>query len=161
MFEAIGGFSAEDLDRADPRYRRWVRGRLANGRAEAVLAWLDGAAIGSAVIWYREDQPRPSSSALRVPYLMSVYVDPAYRGRGIATRLTEFLVARARTRGFPRVLLHASRFGRSVYARLGFERTWEMRWGGPYRSLPEGPERRRGRTFQGPGRRRSPRGRLR
>ncbi len=136
MFWAIGGFSVADLDAADPVYRRWIVPRLRSGRAEGVVAWAGREPVGSAVVWYREDQPRPSAAALRIPYLMSVYVEPGFRGRGIASRLTEALVARARRHGYRRVVLHASKFGRSVYARLGFERTWEMRLGGSYQSGP-------------------------
>jgi hypothetical protein len=36
-------------------------------------------------------------------------------------------VAECRRRGLSRITLHASPFGRSVYRKLGFERTWEMR----------------------------------
>jgi GNAT superfamily N-acetyltransferase len=134
MFQDIGGFTSVDLAAADPVYRRWIRGRLRSGRAHAVVAEAAGRTIASAVVWFREDQPRPSAPTLRVPYLMSVYVEPEFRGNGIATRLTETLVERSSSHGYPRVLLHASRFGRTVYARLGFERTWEMRLGRPHRS---------------------------
>src|SRR5271156_760730 len=95
MFAAIGGFTEKDLAEADPVYRKWIRARLRSGRAEAVMAESEGRILGSAVVWYRDDQPRPGSPALRAPYLMSVYVEPEFRGRGIATRLTSALVARA------------------------------------------------------------------
>jgi len=136
MFAAIGGFSPADLEASDPVYRRWIRPRLRDGRAGAVVARSGDEPVGSAVIWLREDQPRPGAPKLLVPYIMSVYVDPRFRGLGIATQLTRALIAWAAQRGYFRVLLHASVFGRSVYRRLGFERTWEMRWGGPYRSGP-------------------------
>jgi GNAT superfamily N-acetyltransferase len=137
MFAAIGGFSEADLEAADLVYRRWIRPRLRSGRAWAVVARARGRAVGSAVVWLRDDQPRPGSPALRIPYILSVFVDPDFRGQGIASGMTQALVGWAARRGYPRVVLHASGFGRSVYRRLGFERTWEMRFGGPYRSGPE------------------------
>ena len=138
MFEAIGGFLPDDLAAADPVYRRWLRTRLATGRAAAVVGELRGRVVGSAIVWLREDQPRPGAPRLRVPYVLSVFVEPAFRGRGVARRLTAWTLAWSAARGYPRTVLHASRFGRSVYASLGFERTWEMRYGGSHRRGPEG-----------------------
>jgi|SRR5579871_4889044 len=137
MFFAMGGFPEAELAAADPVYRRWIRTRLASGRAHALIAETDGVPRGSAVCWLREDQPRPGSPRLRLPYILSVYVAPEHRGRGIAGRLTRGLVDWAMGQGYPRTTLHASRFGRSVYRRLGFARTWEMRFGGSHRKGPE------------------------
>lgn len=159
MFFAIGGFSERDLAKADPVYRRWLRGRLRSGTAHALVAVVAGRPVGSAVSWLREDQPRPGWPSLRVPYILSVYVDPAQRGRGIASRLTKELVDWAIARGYPRSILHASTFGRSLYRKLGFRRTWEMRFGGPYRSGPAGRHP-RDRPLRASGRSR-PRGRRR
>lgn len=130
MFFAIGGHTTAELDRADPVYRRWIRARLAERRAVAMLATRQGRPVGSAVLWLREEQPRPGRGPPGLPYVMSVFVAPAERGQGIAGRLTDALVRWARSRGYGRITLHATRFGRSVYRRLGFERTWEMRLGG-------------------------------
>jgi GNAT superfamily N-acetyltransferase len=132
MWGDIGGFSEPDVAAADPVYRRWLRPRLRSGKAWAVLAMDHGGPVGSAVVWLRDDQPRPGAPGLRVPYILSVYVDPGHRGRGIASRMTGSLLEWAKGRGYPRTVLHASKLGRSVYARLGFERTWEMRYGGAY-----------------------------
>ena len=138
MFFALGGHGERELAASDAPYRRWIRGRLATRRAIGLVATRPGLGIvGSAVMWFREDQPRPGVRRLRVPYLMSVYVEPRSRGGGVATALTERLVAEAARLGYPRVVLHASRFGRSVYGRLGFERTWEMRYGPTYRRGPD------------------------
>lgn len=158
MFRAIGGFTRPDLDAADPVYRRWIAARLRTGRAVAVVARRGGAPVGSAVAWLREDQPRPGAPRRLVPYLMSVFVEPAERGRGIASRMTVFLLDWARESGYPRTVLHASKFGRSVYRRLGFRRTWEMRWGPPHRSGPEPSGKARRPPRRPPrGRRRPPR----
>ena len=45
----------------------------------------------------------------------------------MATRIVRKLIELCRDAGYPNAELHASRFGRRVYGRLGFERTWEMR----------------------------------
>ncbi len=58
---------------------------------------------------------------------MSVFTDRRYRRRGAATALVRTMIRAARERGVARVALPASRMGRGIYARLGFEPTSEMR----------------------------------
>ncbi len=53
-------------------------------------------------------------------YIWGVYVEAGYRGRGIATRLTQEVVEHLRKIGCTRAVLNASPSGRSVYSRLGF-----------------------------------------
>lgn len=53
-------------------------------------------------------------------YIWGVYVGPAYRGRGIATRLTQEVVDYLRSIGCTRAVLNASPSGRPIYSRLGF-----------------------------------------
>jgi len=62
-----------------------------------------------------------------MPYVLSMYTEPEFRGRGVASRIVREMMRRSRARGFGRIVLHASRFGRSVYERLGFESGSEMR----------------------------------
>jgi GNAT superfamily N-acetyltransferase len=58
--------------------------------------------------------------------LAGIYVEPAYRGRGIARRLTEAAIAWCKERGCVRVRLHASAAGRHLYESLGFVPATEM-----------------------------------
>jgi GNAT superfamily N-acetyltransferase len=60
-------------------------------------------------------------------YIWGVYVDAAYRRRGIATSLTLSAVQYLKTIRCTRVILHASATGRPVYERLGFVAADEMR----------------------------------
>lgn len=58
--------------------------------------------------------------------LYDLYVDPAARGRGVATRLVEETLGLLAVRGAPRVVLMtawANGEGRSLFARLGFRPT--------------------------------------
>lgn len=52
--------------------------------------------------------------------LRSVVVAPACRGRGLAREMTDFLLARARSAGCPRVYL-LTETAADYFARLGFE----------------------------------------
>jgi GNAT superfamily N-acetyltransferase len=63
-----------------------------------------------------------------VPLVVNVYTEPELREQGIARALMEMLMKWAASRGFDRVLLHASEFGRPLYHSLGFVPSNEMRW---------------------------------
>ena len=82
---------------------------------------------GGAGILLQSSPPRPWEIKTQRPYLLNVYVYPAYRRRGIARLLTEVSVEWCRSQGFASVSLHASEFGRPLYAALGFKPTNEMR----------------------------------
>ena len=63
----------------------------------------------------------------RAAGLLGMFTEPAWRGKGIARRIVQAAMRWSRERGYPRITLHASKMGRPVYEKLGFERTWEMR----------------------------------
>jgi predicted GNAT family acetyltransferase len=60
-------------------------------------------------------------------YIWSVFVEPSARRRGIAAMLVERLVAELSAIGCFRVLLHPSEAAESVYRKLGFQNSNEMR----------------------------------
>lgn len=115
---------------------------MVSGELTGVIAETpDGRTVASGLVWFRAEQPRPDFQGFESPYILSMFTEPAVRGRGIATRIVRELLAICRERGFPNVGLHASRFGRDIYRRVGFERTWEMRtWvGQPFVPEPVPP----------------------
>lgn len=128
MFEAIREHTAREHAIGDREYRRWAAQQMKAGR---FVAWIveaaDGAPAAGGAVWLQEQQPRPGMPARREPYLLSMFTDPAFRGRGLATRIVREALRWSRRRGFRRMTLHASRFGRGIYRGRGFERTWEMR----------------------------------
>ena len=141
MWEAIGGRLRAHLARADPVYRRWARREM---RARRFFGFLveaaDGRPAGSGALWLVPTQPRPGRLARndRLPYVMSMYTEPEFRGRGVATRILRAQLRWATAHGYGRISLHASPMGRPVYERLGFVATNEMR-----RELPRARRGRR------------------
>lgn len=87
----------------------------------------DGAIAGSGGIWLREVHPTPHRSGLQEPYLLSMYTEPGCRGRGVASGIVREAMKWCKEAGYETARLHASKMGRSVYTKLGWERTWEMR----------------------------------
>lgn len=136
MWEELHDFSSADLDRHDRVYRRWVRRRLASGGFLAVLVEdSQGRTLGSGGLWRMPAQPRPGPLGRgELPYILSMYTEPTARRRGIATRIVREMIRWSRRHHYGRIVLHASRFGRPVYERLGFVAGSEMRLALPARS---------------------------
>lgn len=129
MWEELRSYAPRELDRHDADYVRWVRRETTSRRFLAyVVETRTGEIAGSGALWLMPSQPRPGPLGRgNVPYILSMYTEPQYRGCGVASRLVREMVRWARSRRYGRVLLHASRFGRPVYERLGFEASSEMR----------------------------------
>lgn len=117
------------MERADRRFRRWARPRLKNGTLIGFIAEApDGRVLGSGAVWLQPVHPRPWWTQEVSPYLMAMYTRKDARGHGVASAIVRAALEWTRAQGYPRLVLHASEMGRSVYARLGFERSWEMRY---------------------------------
>jgi GNAT superfamily N-acetyltransferase len=128
MFEDNGHRKPSQHVRADAAYRKWMIEKTRKKCFVGFLAVRDDRVVGSGCVWLREMQPSPGSDRrLKLPYLMSMYTSPKYRGKGIATSIVKEAMAWSKRKGFVTMSLHASKFGRSVYRKIGWERTWEMR----------------------------------
>ena len=79
------------------------------------VAVMDGQLLGSAAIVAHDMDTRPELG----PWLASVYVAPAYRRRGIARALIEYVIAQARQHGIDRLYLFTPD-QTEYYARLGW-----------------------------------------
>ncbi|MBD2110378.1 MULTISPECIES: GNAT family N-acetyltransferase [Cyanophyceae] len=53
-------------------------------------------------------------------YIWGVYVEPAYRNQGVATRLTQLMVEYLQEIGCTKAVLNAAPQARSLYQKLGF-----------------------------------------
>jgi GNAT superfamily N-acetyltransferase len=93
------------------------------------VGWLveeEGRMVAGAGMWLMDFPPHWMDAEPVRAYLLNFYVDPAFRGRGLAYRLLKTAVDDARRRGIKVVSLHASKFGKPLYERNGFEPANEM-----------------------------------
>ena len=128
MFESMGqvdGARNDEMDRAVASY-------LAEALpSQDYLAWLAvtpaGEPVGSGGLKVISLPGSPLNPSGRYSYLMSVYVEPSHRRRGIARRLIEEMIAWSRESGITEVRLHASDMGRALYERMGFRAKDELR----------------------------------
>ncbi|MFJ3310824.1 GNAT family N-acetyltransferase [Streptomyces sp. NPDC086549] len=86
------------------------------------LAWANGQAIGTAAA------VAAASGASAERQLDAMWVDPAYRGRGIANALTDAVCAWAKSQGATSLsltVIDGNETARRLYLRLGFRPTGE------------------------------------
>jgi GNAT superfamily N-acetyltransferase len=136
MFRDMGSIDPSMEDALRREASAYIERALGTGEYHAWIAMsADGTAIGGAGVQVRPMLPRPDTTGRRVlvgreALVLNVYVEPAWRRRGIARRLMEELLAWVRREHLARVLLHASADGRPLYESMGFVATNEMRYTG-------------------------------
>jgi ribosomal protein S18 acetylase RimI-like enzyme len=104
---------------------------LALAPGGCLVAEWDGRPVGTAV----------ACVFGHVGWIAMVLVDPAYRGRGIGTRLVAHSVEYLERQAVRSIRLDATPLGRPVYEKLGFRTEYELlRWQGiaPARPMPAG-----------------------
>lgn len=87
------------------------------------MAWVaevDGKIVGTSGLALFRRPPYPGNLAGSEAYVLNIYTVPEWRGRGVATALVNAIVAFVKTTDVRRVWLHASRFGKGIYEKVGF-----------------------------------------
>jgi len=100
--------------------RASIHGEIERGAHIGFLAESGGEVIACAILIWWPMLPTLTELHRTRGYVSSVYTAPAYRRQGIARRLMENLMTRAREMGMSRLILNASTMGRPLYLDLGF-----------------------------------------
>lgn len=126
MFVDMGQADGEAMRAMIVSFVPWVRERL---RLGTYVGWLieegDRAVAGAGMLLMDFPPHWMDAEPVRA-YLLNFYVDQEFRGKGLAYELLMTAVKDARRRGIKVVSLHASKFGKPLYERNGFEPTNEM-----------------------------------
>jgi ribosomal protein S18 acetylase RimI-like enzyme len=140
MFRDMGKLAPHQEDALRDATASYLRDALETGEYVGWVALVAGtkSVIGGAGAQIRSilPRPRPGSDHLELgpeAIVLNVYVEPAWRRRGVADALMRAVLEGLAARGIRRIVLHASDEGRRLYERLGFVATNEMRLG-PSRS---------------------------
>jgi ribosomal protein S18 acetylase RimI-like enzyme len=124
---AENGTAGAILDQMDPLFSDWLAPRLADGTYFGFLAEEDHAVVAGIGLFLIDWPPHPSHpTATQRGYILNVYVDPGFRGRGLSAQLMQLAENEFRSRGIEFIVLHASPMGRPVYEKLGWNDTSEM-----------------------------------
>lgn len=126
MFLEAGGDPAT-LQVMTEHFRPWLGERLLDGRYYG-FAVLDGDVVAAAIgLMSIEWPPHPAHPTQgQRGYVLNVFVEPAYRRRGLASALMKLAEAEFAQRGIGFAVLHATEVGKPVYAGLGWAATAEM-----------------------------------
>jgi len=127
MFASMGGIDEFVLDNIYRASEAWTARMIGNGKYLGWITMDDDRPIASAGMLILDWPPHPFDPAGETrAYLLNVFVDPEYRGRGLARGLIELSLGEARRRNIRVVSLHTSNQGRALYEAFGFRPTNEM-----------------------------------
>ena len=126
MYEEMG-FEAEKLDAMREPFAAWLKPRLEDGRYFGFAVEDGGAVVAGVGLQLLDWPPGPNHPTSDVRgYILNVFVEPEFRGRGIARMLMQRAEEEFRARGVAYGMLHASVKGRPVYEGLGWTMTNQM-----------------------------------
>jgi GNAT superfamily N-acetyltransferase len=127
MFKDIGRLDAEQASAMTEELTPTFQRMLSSGEYVGWLAITESGGIAAgAGVQLRWLLPRPETSVTREALVVNVYVQPAYRRRGLARSLMTTILDWCREQGIERVVLHASKMGRPLYESLGFTLSNEL-----------------------------------
>lgn len=145
MFADMGELPADTYEDLVTQTTQYLDVALPAGTYLGWLATADtdpGTVVAGAGVQLRRTLPHPITrggqrrvAAGRQAIVLNVYTEKAWRRRGLAELLMAHVIEWARTSDIDTLVLHASAEGRSLYERLGFMGTTEMR----YRDLDMSP----------------------
>lgn len=121
------GRSDDVVETMTQHFRDWLRPRLRDRSYFGFVTCDNGEPVAGIGLMLIDWPPHPSHpSESHRGYVLNVYVEPAYRGRGLARELMRLADAEFLKRGVRFVILHATEKGRSLYTELGWRGTTEM-----------------------------------
>lgn len=113
---------APDQD-IDQELTEFFQKKLADGSMVEWLGIEDGTVVATAAIVFYEFPPSYTNKSGVKGYVANMYTAPSHRGRGIAPFLLDRLVEEAKKRKVKTLWLGASKMGRPVYLKYGFQET--------------------------------------
>jgi ribosomal protein S18 acetylase RimI-like enzyme len=126
MFREAGR-GEEVLRTMTEHFRHWLAPRLSDGHYFGFMLMEDGKAVAGIGLMEIDWPPHPLHPVTdKRGYVLNVYVEPAFRKRGLARELMRMAEAEFAKRGIEYAILHSTEQGRSLYSGLDWGTTTEM-----------------------------------
>lgn len=100
--------------------KRYYIDRINKNNHYSIIALAGKNAVGCGTIILEERPPSLVHKSNLSAYILNIYVDEYYRGKGIARKIMEHLHDYARSMGVRKIGLHASQFGHGLYKKMGY-----------------------------------------
>ena len=122
-----GGQPGGDIREAVEAFFRTM---METDRLVEYVAEADGEIAATGAVCFYDFPPSFTNPSGKVAYITNMYTHPAFRRRGLATRMLDCLALECRRREVHRCLLAASPWGRPVYEKYGYrpEPRWYSLW---------------------------------
>lgn len=127
MFREMGGDYERQLDRFEDASRKYFESALADGSYYGIFGEIDHHTVAGGGVVTTPWPGSPLNHKPRRAWILNIFVEPPHRSRGYAKLIMQALIEWCRDNCYDSVALHASEFGRSLYEKLGFRPTNEMR----------------------------------
>jgi len=101
-------------------YRTYFAARIPTSEFVAWVADADGQIVATSGLVLGHRPPSPNNLTGVDAYVMNMFTEPDWRGRGVGRALLDELVGHVAGTHVGRVWLHASEPGRSLYEKAGF-----------------------------------------
>lgn len=135
MFQDMGDVAGDAFETLRTKARKHLEQWLDKGN---YIGWLASPAdepevvVAGAGVQLQPILPRPvDASTIGEGWqgtIVNVFTEPQWRRRGIAGLLIKEIITWSKNEQLDRLILHASEEGRSIYERLGFVASNEMRF---------------------------------
>jgi GNAT superfamily N-acetyltransferase len=145
MFQDMGDVSGDAFEILRAQARTRLEQLIHNGN---YIGWLATPAdkpetiVAGAGVQLQPILPRPVDVSTigegRQATIVNVFTEPQWRRRGVAALLIQEIITWSKSEQLDRLILHASDEGRSIYEKLGFAASNEMRFVGWPVTLPPG-----------------------
>jgi GNAT superfamily N-acetyltransferase len=138
MFQDMGDLQPRLFEAFRKKSREQLRDVIARGEYVGWFASLKVApatVIAGAGVHLRRVLPHPAKNGAGFvkghhAIVVNVFTEPEWRRQGLAAMLLNRIIHWAREQKLDELILHSSIEGRSLYERLGFVATTEMRFAG-------------------------------
>jgi GNAT superfamily N-acetyltransferase len=128
MFRDMGELAPDEAAVVESASLTRLVGQLVSCEYVGWVAETGGEVVAGAGMLLHQYYPtRGNPRGRPTAYILNVYTEPGHRRQGLACQLISEILVWCRSHDIPRASLHASQFGRTVYERLGFAQTNEMR----------------------------------
>ena len=124
---AESGRSEADLAAMAWPFRDWLAPKLARGDYFGWIAEAPAGPVGGVGMMVIDWPPHPlHPTQAHRGYILNLYVEPAFRGQGLAKALMAEAMDEARRRNLAYMVLHATDMARPIYMNLGWSPTKEL-----------------------------------